>query len=129
MTTEIIFPGLVPGHNGRGGLQRSHWAKIAQLKKSYLFIAKLAKQGRHTGPVRFELIRHSTSGRKMDYDNLVSTGKLITDAIVKAGILPDDNPACIVERHYSQTKALNKTSQMTVIRITDIDDTKNFTPT
>jgi len=120
MTTELIFPGFVPGNNGKEGLLRmSHKAKT-RLRNQYFYQVRSSTRNRHTGPVRFELIRHST-GPPMDYDNLVSTGKLPTDAIVLAGVIPDDAPNVIVERDYQQTRALNQKAQMTVIRIIDIN--------
>lgn len=125
MITEIIFPGHVPGNNGRSGLLRMHWTKRQQLKERYAWQVAAANPGRHTGPVRLELIRHST-GPDMDYDNLVSTGKLLTDCLVKRGVIPDDKPAVIVERDYRQTRAKNSDCQMTVIRIIDLPRPKEL---
>lgn len=121
MKTEIIFPGTVPGNNGKGGLLRMPHKTKTKLKNSYIYQVRSITRNRHTGPVRFELIRHST-GPPMDYDNLVSTGKLLTDAIVLAGVIPDDNRFIIVEREYSQTKAINAESQYTLVRIIDLLD-------
>lgn len=116
---EIVFPGKVPGLNGAGGLLRMGWRRAQQLKKNYLLLVKAARLLPMAGPVRLELIRYST-GRDMDYDNLVSTGKAGTDALVKAGILPDDNPQIIPERTYTQTKVATAAEQRTVIRLTAI---------
>lgn len=119
MTTEIVFRGVVPGNNGKNGLIRmNRWDRTA-LKNNMILTALAARNGKHPGPVRMELVRHSI-GSDMDYDNLVSTGKLILDAIVKANIIIDDRKTIIVERDYSQTRAINRQSQMTVVSITDI---------
>ncbi len=119
MTTELIFPGLIPGNNDRGGLLRTHWRKRGALKLKWIWHVKASTLNRHTGPVRMELTRHSLNPN-MDYDNLVSTGKILIDAIVGAGVLPDDKSAVIREQKYTQTLALKKESQMTVIRIIDL---------
>ena len=117
--TEIVFPGKVPGNNGAGGLLRMHWSAKSNLLGTYSWLVRSATKTRHAGPVRLELIRYSI-GRLMDYDNLVSTGKFPIDAIVKAGVLPDDNPAIIAERRYTQQRAASAAAQRTVIRITDL---------
>lgn len=118
-TTEIVFPGKVPGNNGPGGLLRMHWAAKAKFLASCMWLVRFATKAKHTGPVRLELVRYSTGG-PMDYDNLVSTGKFLVDAVVRAGVLPDDNPHVIAERHYSQVKAKSKADQRTVLRIIDL---------
>lgn len=123
MTTEIIFPGSLPGNNGEDGLLRMHHKRKTELRNQYFYHIRTITRNRHPGKVRFELIRHST-GPPMDYDNLVSTGKIPTDALKLAGVIIDDKPAVIVERDYSQTKALNQKSQMTVIRIIDYEETE-----
>ncbi len=118
-STEIVFQGRVVGNNGKGGLLRMHWMAKTKLLNQYQWaVSAGAGFKKHRGPVKLELTRHS-SGVEMDYDNLVSTGKLLIDAIVKAGVLPDDNQAVIAERSYRQVKA-KKDAQRTVIRITDL---------
>lgn len=119
MTTEITFPGVVPGNNGPDGLIRMKPKVKIRLRNSYVYHIRSMTRNRHPGTVRLELIRHSI-GPPMDYDNLVSTGKTILDALKRAQVIIDDKPAVIVERDYSQTKALNQKSQMTVVRIIDL---------
>lgn len=123
MITEIIFMGLIPGNNGKNGLLRMHHTKRTKLKKNYLWIAKASKKIAHPGPVRLELIRYTTGNIPLDFDNLVSTGKDLCDSIVHAGIIPDDKPAIIRERDYSQVKVMKQEQQMTVIRIIDLPQT------
>lgn len=117
--TELVFMGKVPGMNGRDGLIRMGHRRKKTLRDRYQLLAMAQKVREHTGPVRVELIRHSI-GRPMDYPNLVSTEKLLLDAIVLAKILPDDNNKVIVERIFTQTRALHRHTQMTVIRIIDL---------
>lgn len=113
---EIAFNEVVPGNNGAGGLLRSHWTRKRRLLASYEWVVGAARLAPMLGPVRLELVRYSI-GPSMDYDNLVSTGKLLVDAIVRCGILPDDKPAVIAERDYRQVRTNDKASQRTVIRL------------
>ena len=119
----LTFPGRVVGNNGKGGLLRMHWAAKKKLTTRFIWQV-LAQAGgrRFTGPVRLELVRYSI-GSPMDYDNLVSTGKLLTDAIVRAGVLPDDTPAVIAEREYRQERAAGKDGQKTVVVLSGINST------
>ena len=119
MTTELIFPGVVPGNNGPDGLLRMSVKQKGRLKKSYFYHIRSLTRHRHIGKVKFELVRHSI-GPPMDFDNLVSTGKLIADQLKATGVILDDKPAIIVEREYTQTKAMNQQSQFTLIRIVDV---------
>ncbi|PRY40820.1 hypothetical protein CLV58_1063 [Spirosoma oryzae] len=109
-------------NNGRDGLLRMHWRKRNKLRDYYQLLFRTQTTNRHTGQVRIELVRHST-GQPADYDGLVSSGKLPFDAMKRAGIIVDDSPDYIGQPSYSQTKAINHKSQMTVIRIIDVDPT------
>lgn len=120
MTTEITFPGRIPGNNGGDGLLRMKWTKKHRLLRDYNWIVASATKNRHTGPVSITLTRYST-GVEMDYDNLVSTGKLLIDAIVDQKVIADDKQSVIVERKYLQEKVKGKANQKTVIVITDIE--------
>ena len=115
---EITFPGKVPGLNGAGGLLRMHWRKKLDLQNSYSRQVWALQLRRCSGPVRLELIRYST-GRPMDYDNLVSTGKLLIDALVRCQLIADDNPQVILERSYTQVRC-KPDEQRTVIRLTPL---------
>lgn len=117
---EVVFSTVVPGNNGTRGLLRIHWTQRQRLALSYEYIVHAARLAPMPGPVRLELVRYST-GPPMDYDNLVSTGKLLVDALVRCGVLPDDKPAVIAERHYSQQRAEGKDTQRTVIRLTQLE--------
>ena len=118
MITTITFVGKVAGLNGSGGLQRLHWSKKKKLATGYDWVVRASTTYRHSGPVHFELVRYST-GREMDYDNLVSTGKLPVDSIVRAKVIADDTPAVIVSRKYSQVRVKTAAEQRTVIILTD----------
>ena len=119
MTTEITFPGIIAGMNGKFGLLRTHWTKRVKIRDTYVWWIKCKTKNRHAGAVKMTLTRHSTR-RMADYDNLVSTGKNLVDALVIAGVITDDNMNIIKEREYIQVKAKSKLEQKTVITITDI---------
>lgn len=118
MTTELTFPGNLPGNNGPKGILRMHWAKKRKFIQRLFYLVKSMTKNKHAGPVGFKLIRYST-GRLMDMDNLVSTGKFPTDTIVMAGVIIDDKPEIIQKREYEQIKC-KKGEQRTVIIITDL---------
>jgi hypothetical protein len=113
---SITFTGKVPGNNGAGGLLRLHWSRRQKLLQQYEWVVAAARLPKLTGPVRLELTRYSI-GSPMDYDNLVSTGKLLIDALVRCGVLPDDSPVVISERSYRQERAEGKGYQKTIIRL------------
>ncbi|MCC3159698.1 hypothetical protein LJ737_20825 [Hymenobacter sp. 15J16-1T3B] len=112
----VTFTGKVPGNNGPGGLLRMHWSRRQKLLSEYEWVVSAARLPKLSGPVRLVLTRYST-GPEMDYDNLVSTGKLLIDALVNCGVLPDDSPAVIVERHYRQLRTPGPAHQKTIISI------------
>ena len=94
-----------------------HFSKKHRLARDYAFIVASATKNKHAGKVSLLLTRYS-SGPEMDYDNLVSTGKLIIDAIVLRGVISDDNQQVIVERRYTYEK-VKRIQAKTVITITD----------
>ena len=117
-SSEMVFFGKLPGANGKDGLLRMHWSKRSQLAWRLQMEVLIARPPKMAGPVKLELIRYST-GRHMDYDGLVSTGKLPIDALVRCGILPDDNPQVITERVYTQARC-RPNEQRTLIRLTQL---------
>lgn len=119
MTTEITFPGFLPGNNGAKGLLRMGWRKRNKLRDTYVWWVRSKTKNRHPGPVRIRLVRYSV-GIQMDWDNLVSTGKIPIDSLVLAGVIVDDKPVIIQIREYEQVKAASKKEQKTVILIEDI---------
>ncbi|ARK09061.2 hypothetical protein A6C57_01310 [Fibrella sp. ES10-3-2-2] len=117
MITEITFPGYVPGNNGPKGLLRMHHRKKADLKEKYWGHIRSLTRNRHPGQVRLELIRYGC-GQEPDYDNLVSTGKLLLDAFKLAKVIVDDKPAIIAERDYRWERVKLSHFQKTVVRFT-----------
>ncbi|CAG5001701.1 hypothetical protein DYBT9275_02724 [Dyadobacter sp. CECT 9275] len=118
MTTEITFPGNIPGMNGKNGLLRTNWRKRNRIRDKWIWHVKAATKNKHPGQVKLLLTRYGFS-TPLDYDNLVATGKILIDAMVHAGVIVDDKPAIISEREYVQVKT-SKDGQKTVITITDL---------
>ena len=119
MITEITFPGKIAGMNGTFGLLRMGWKRRNRLRDTYAWWIRSKTTNKHTGPVKWTLIRYGL--RPMtDWDNLVSTGKIIADSFVLAGVIIDDKDKIIQKREYLQEKVSKKEDQRTVIRIEDI---------
>lgn len=121
MITEIVFEGLLPGLNGKGGLLRMHWVKKGQLAKRLSLLIMSQTRNKHAGQVTFSLVRYSMAP-KMDFDNLVATSKIPTDCLVKTRVIADDNPDIIVSRAFTHVRVKTKGEQRTVITITDYNE-------
>lgn len=77
--------------------QRMHWAQRRRLQAE---VDKIVYFSAHSERAAFSKIRVSLTqhGRRaMDPDNLIGgTGKVVHDAIVNAGLIPDDGPDHLV---------------------------------
>lgn len=85
--------------------QRMHWAQRAKLKKRLVGIitAQLMQQGQWPPPRFHALTITRYSPSLADHDNVVGGCKPLVDALVKCGLLTDDNPrACSIT--YAQSK-------------------------
>lgn len=74
---------------------RMHWRAKAKIKhelRTYVCNALQALQPGQTEHVRLRLHYVPRDGRRRDSDNLVETLKVCKDALVDAGIVPDDTP-------------------------------------
>jgi len=101
-TFEI--PGRFLGRNEAERLARSHWSKANEVKReeteTAMLYAKQAGLNPVQGPVDVsivfcEQVKFYRNGRRKelrDVDNVYGAAKPILDGLVKAGILPDDNP-------------------------------------
>lgn len=89
-SVRVRVPVLPPTTNE---LMRMHWSKRHKKTKAWKRVMKAKSlDGIHT-PVHldFELW---TSGQR-DVDALYTSAKMPIDGLVAAGVLPDDDPACI----------------------------------
>ncbi len=103
MKVTLIIPENVDGLNGKNGLLRAHWSARKKKKESWSWLFLAQTHVRFKGKVNITITR-SYKTTKMDYDNLVSTGKVPLDALVKAGIIEDDNSKIIERIDYRQAK-------------------------
>jgi len=95
--------------------QQQHWTKRSALKNFWhglvdLELAKYGKQNIKPFEAPFVTIMYAVyknRGHLPDLDNLTATHKLITDALVNAGVLPGDGPeqlvACIPQVRVDPT--------------------------
>ena len=95
--------------------KQNHWSKRSGLKNFWhglvdLELAKYGKQNIKPFDAPFVTIMYAVyknRGHLPDLDNLAATHKLITDALVNAGILPGDGPeqlvACIPQVRIDPT--------------------------
>lgn len=79
-----------PSLNGSGGLMRMHWSGRNVAKSNMQLLVRNAKLPQFPGQVRLEYTR--ISPRKMDWDNVASTMKVLCDALVHEGVIVDDSP-------------------------------------
>lgn len=117
----ITLPVLLPGLNGEAGHLRLHFSKAVALKSALEFCIRRQKPPWLKKPIsrctiEFTRFCHSL----MDWDNAASSFKHIGDALVKSGILKDDNPGIVTSFVPIQTKVSMKDKQQTVITITCI---------
>jgi Holliday junction resolvase RusA-like endonuclease len=118
MTQEVFINKLPPSLNGKDGLIRMHWAKKSQLSKTWVWLIHAENMNPHLGRVQVEFTRVST--RKMDYDNIRASFKLVGDALVRCGIIQDDSPDFITELKVKWKKAKTLKEQGIMIKIEDV---------
>ncbi len=117
----VEIHGVVAGLNGPEGLMRGHWTKIKKIKELYATIIrqhlKEGKVKKHIGEVRVRYIGYKS--HFMDWDNFCASFKHIGDALVKEGIIKEDNPKIITQFLPEQIKC-KKVDQKVVIIIEDV---------
>lgn len=121
---ESIFTidGLVAGLNSSGGLMRAHWSKISKQKELYQQMVRNqfaeGKLKKHIGKVRVRYVGYKSNF--MDWDNFCSSAKLPLDALVKEGIILDDNPKIVTEFVPRMIKC-PRSEQRVLVIIQDIE--------
>mgnify|MGYP000412064716 CR=1 FL=1 len=95
-------------------LLRMHWSERHDHKRTWTTLV-----GAHIGggvhcPVRLRY--HRAGSRLLDIDNLYGSAKVVIDALVHAGILPDDDPTCVAEVIASQ-KRVPRTDTHTILTL------------
>jgi Holliday junction resolvase RusA-like endonuclease len=119
MKQKIVVPELAPSLNK---WQRMHWGKRKKIKEQWQWLIAEQSPKKHDGSVVINYTRAST--RKMDLDNAAASFKPIGDALVKAGIIEDDNPDILTELTTQWQKADSQDSQCSIIEINDVSEIK-----
>lgn len=105
----------VPGLNGSDGLIREHYRKAKERKVRYLILLLHQNQTRFKGKVEITYTRYTT--RLMDWDNHCASFKHLGDALVKIGIIEDDNPNIIVKFDPKQVRVKHRIEEFIKIEI------------
>ena len=101
---------------GINRLLRMHWAVRKQLQNNLVAEIQSAYPcDLIEGPVCVAYTRRSV--RLMDWDNAAGSFKLIGDALVKCGILEDDNPKIIKEFIVEQERVRKRNEQGFTVKI------------
>jgi len=101
---------------GINRLLRMHWAVRKKLQNNLVVEIQSAYPcDLIEGPVTVEYTRRSV--RLMDWDNAAGSFKLIGDALVKCGILEDDNPKIIKEFKVDQERVRKRDEQGFTVKI------------
>lgn len=103
-------------------LYRKHFSILTKEKKKWNFaIHDAFREIKPASPLTYAKItitRHSAGN--MDFDNLVSTGKQLIDALKENRIIKDDSQEVIGRPRYVQVKSKMK-NQYTTIMVQEID--------
>jgi Holliday junction resolvase RusA-like endonuclease len=122
VTWQIFVPYTPPGLNGSNGLIRAHWTKRRKMAADCLLrtLAALPSKQRIAGPLRLRYTRRYAR-QPLDLDNLAASIKLPLDALVKAGVLEDDNPRVISELVTRQEKVATVAEEGYSIQLEPLD--------
>lgn len=112
---KLIFNKLTPGLNGSDGLRYAHWTKQRRQRQMIRNLVAMQQPKAHAGPVKLIYTRRSV--RPMDWDNLGASFKYWGDALVKEGVIEDDNPDIVKEFIPRWEKSDGYRDQKTIIEI------------
>ncbi len=115
---NIEIPEVAPMLNGSSGLKRMHWTKYRDLLEKWTLLIRAKTKEKIKGRVSIAYVRSSV--RAPDWDNLCASFKPIGDALVKNGVIEDDNPEIVVEFKPQWRKAKNNKDLKTTIIIREM---------
>ena len=104
---RFVYRGRLAGRNKEINANRSHWAAGAKVKAdaqaSIAWAIKVAGLQPVTAPVEVFIEWHEAP-RRRDVDNIQSSAKYILDALVTAGVLPNDNQTWVRQVYQTVVK-------------------------
>ena len=116
---RIEIPEVAPMLNGKDGLMRMHWTKRRKLQEKWAVLISSVTNAKLKGRVSITYTRSSVTAP--DWDNLCASFKTIGDALVKNGVIEDDNPQVVVEFIPRWRKAKNNNDLKTKVLITSME--------
>jgi Holliday junction resolvase RusA-like endonuclease len=120
MITTLTINEKVPSNNGTNGLLRMHWRERKKIKVRYFWLFRAQTQNKHTGRVKIHIQHYYRLKPIADYDNLVSTCKLLFDALKDAAVIVDDNQLVTGIPTFEQIRVKNLKDVKTVITVSDL---------
>lgn len=105
---KLEFDFVTPGLNSKDGLIRTNQFQQKELKEMCYNAILCTEFKRFKCPVEI-IYERQTTGKPMDYDNLVSSGKFWLDGLKKAGVIQDDSPEIIGTPKYINLQGQSKT--------------------
>lgn len=128
MKQIIEIPTRLIGMNEYSNACRANAIKAAKMKKEteevIMWAIKASKAKPMTAPVRVHIIWVEPNMRR-DKDNISTGKKFVLDALVKAGILGNDNWKWI--EHLSDDWMVNKNNPRVIVELTDNQEERNET--
>ena len=109
---------VAPMLNGKDGLKRMHYHAYARLRDKWTWLIRSVTNANIKGRVSITYTRSSVTAP--DWDNLCASFKPIGDALVKNGVIEDDNPEIVVEFKPQWRKAKNNKDLKTTIIIREM---------
>lgn len=125
MMQKFTIPGRLPSINEYSYAERSHWSRAAALKKQHeeyiQWIIKKANVVPFLRAVNVSIVWFEKTNRR-DFDNVTFGVKVILDAMVKIGIIPDDGNKWIKSiKHEKQVDKINPRIEVILEEINDTD--------
>jgi len=115
--TTLIFRNLKLFPSLNKGL-KEHFAVKMKRRETLHWLVKEQKFEKHAGRVKIRYQRYAT--HLQDWDNHLSSGKVLFDILTKENIIKDDNPNVVVEMVPEQYKVKTKDEEKIVVIITNI---------
>lgn len=94
---------------------RMHWAERKKLHDQLCWEIKSQNPKKFNGKVKIIFERKAI--KLMDWDNFSASFKMAGDALIKCGVIIDDNPSIVTEFISAQTKVGTKADEQITITI------------